>query len=143
VSAPLGEPYDWYQRGIDLLQRGDCAPAAILLARVLDAEPESVAALEGYARALFDCGRFAEAAEAFAQLAERVPDDDYAHFGLGSSLWRLQRFTEARDELAMALVMRPGRSDYARALQQVKATLRARAEADLPLNGPVHTEPRF
>lgn len=140
MSAPQGEPYDWYQRGIDFLQRGDCAPAAILLARVLDSEPDSVAALEAYARALFDCGRFEEAAASFGLLVERTPDDDYAHFGLGSSLWRLQRFTEARDELAMALVMRPQRADYARALQQVKATLRARAEADLPLNGPVHQD---
>lgn len=140
MTAPKGEPYDWYQRGLALLNGGDCAPAAILLARVLDVEPDSVAALEGYARALFDCGRFDEAATAFGDLVERAPDDDYAHFGLGSSLWRLQRFTEARDELAMALVMRPNRADYARALQQVKATLRARALADLPLNGPVHED---
>lgn len=141
MTSPQGEPYDWYQRGLALLNSGDSAPAAILLARVLDHEPDSVAALEGYARALFDSGRFVEASTAFARFVERAPDDDYAHFGLGSSLWRLQRFTEARDELAMALVMRPERADYARALQQVKATLRARALADLPLNGPIHQDP--
>ena len=140
MSTPAGGPYEWYQRGLALVNSGDCAPAAILLARVLQEEPESVAALEGYARALFDCARYDEALMAFSQLVARTPDDDYAHFGMGSTLWRLQRFTEARDELAMALVMRPERSDYAQALQQVKATLRARALADLPLNGPIHEE---
>jgi hypothetical protein len=52
----------------------------------------------------------------------------------------LLAFQEARDELAMALVMRPERTEYAQALNQVKATLRARAEADLPLNGPLPRE---
>jgi hypothetical protein len=37
-------------------------------------------------------------------------------------------------------VMRPNRSEYAQALSQVKATLRARAEADLPLAGPIPGE---
>jgi hypothetical protein len=52
-------------------------------------------------------------------------------------LWRLQEFTLARDELAMAFVMRPDRSEYGKALGQVRATLRARIDAGLPLNGPI------
>ncbi len=123
-----------------LLGSGDGAPAAILLERVLDAEPGNLTAMEAYARALYDASRFAEAVDAFAALVERAPDDDYAHYGLGLALWRMQRFPEARDELAMALVMRPNRNEYAQALSQVKATLRARAEADLPLAGPIPGE---
>jgi len=137
VSAPAGGPYEWYQRGMSLLGSGDSAAAALLLARVLDEEPDSPTAMEGYARALFDASRYPESVTAFRALVERVPDDDYAHFGLGLALWRVQEFVEARDELAMALVMRPDRSEYAQALGQVKATLRARADAGLPLNGPV------
>jgi hypothetical protein len=74
-----------------------------------------------------------------AALAERSPAEDYAHYGLGMSLWRLQRFPEARNELAMAAVMRPQRSEYASALAQVRATLRARAQGGLPLEGPIPT----
>jgi hypothetical protein len=75
---------------------------------------------------------------AFGELVERNPSEDYAHYGLGLSLWRLQRFPEARDQLAMATVMRPGRADYAQALAQVRATIRAREESGLPLEGPVN-----
>ena len=44
-------------------------------------------------------------------------------FGLGLALWRLRRFPEAADYLAMAAVMRPDRPEYGRALRQVRATL--------------------
>ena len=55
------------------------------------------------------------------------------------SLWRLQDFPQARDHLAMASVMRPDRAEYARALTQVKATIKARRAAGLPLTGPIDT----
>lgn len=68
---------------------------------------------------------------------EVAPDDDYAHFGMGMSLWRKQEFVQARDHLSMAFVMRPDRAEYGKALSQVKATLRARVKDQLPLNGPI------
>ena len=57
------------------------------------------------------------------------------------SLWRLQEFPQARDHLAMASVMRPDREEYAKALTQVKATIKARRSAGLPLSGPLDAEP--
>ena len=86
---------------------------------------------EAYARALFGARRFGEAEREFAALVERSPDDDYAQFGLGLALWRLRRFPEAAEHLAMASVMRPDRDDYSSALRQVRATVAARAEAGL------------
>lgn len=140
-GAPEGAPYDWYRRALELLERGDSNASLVLLDRVLGEDPESRSALEARARALFDSGRYAEAAAAFADCVTRTPDDDYAHYGLGLSLWRLQDFTIAADHLAMACVMRPQRSDYARALGQVRATLRARKAAGLPLTGPLDAPP--
>jgi Flp pilus assembly protein TadD len=105
--------------------------------RVREQEPESVSVQEIRARALFDAGRYQQSAEAFESILERAPDDDYAHFGLGMCLWRRLEFVRARDELAMAFVMRPGRSQYAQALAQVKATIHARVVEGLPLEGPV------
>ncbi len=116
---------------------GNPDAAAVLLARLREVDPTSTAVLETHARALFDSRRYQEAADAFAELVERSPAEDYAHYGLGMSLWRLQRFPLARDHLAMAAVMRPQRAEYARALAQVRSTLKARAEAGLPLEGPV------
>lgn len=134
---PEGSPYDWYRRAIMLLEGGNPDAAAVLLQRLMEVDPTSTSVLETYARALFDSRRYEESAAAFSELADRSPAEDYAHYGLGLSLWRLQRFPAARNHLAAAVVMRPGRADYAQALAQVSATLRAREEAGLPLEGPV------
>ncbi len=138
AGDPEGSPYDWYRRAIALLEGGNPDAAGVLLARLREIDPTSKSVLEAHARALFDSKRFEESAAAFAELVEASPDEDYAHYGLGLSLWRLQKFPAARDELAMAAVMRPGRADYAQALAQVRATLRAREESGLPLEGPVN-----
>ncbi len=148
VGAPQGEwwpadssddDYSWFRRGEALLAQGNADAAAVVFERLHSRDPESPSVLEAWARALFDARRFGEAADAFGDLVERSPDDDYAHYGLGMALWRLQRFPTARDHLAMAAVMRPDRREYQQALTQVRATLSARAEAGLPEEGPVPT----
>jgi predicted Zn-dependent protease len=139
AGDPDGSPYDWYRRAIGLLETGNPDAAAVLLARLREVDPMSTSVLEAHARALFDGRRYEEAAAAFGDLVERSPSEDYAHYGLGMSLWRLQQFPLARDHLAMAFVMRPERADYGQALSQVKATLRSRAESGLPLEGPIQT----
>lgn len=131
-TRPEGEPYDWYRRGTSLLEEGSPAAAAELLAWAVDEEPTAASIREAYARALFDTRRYDEAVREFEALCDLVPDDDYAHFGYGLSLWRLRRFHEAQQQLAMASVMRPDRAEYAAALRQVRATLASRAEAGLP-----------
>lgn len=135
-GTPAGEPYDWYQRAIALLDEGNPDAAATLLDRVRRSEP-SPSVLEALGRALFESRRYDEAIEVLTELVERTPDEDYAHYALGMALWRRQAFPMARDHLSMAFVMRPDRSDYAQALSQVKATLRARVDAGLPLAGPI------
>ncbi|MGB4324814.1 MAG: tetratricopeptide repeat protein [Candidatus Nanopelagicales bacterium] len=135
-GAPVGSPYDWYLRATELLNSGNSNAAAILFTRLRE-EDSSPAVLEGQGRALFDGKRYAEAAEVLQDLVDLSPDNDYAHFALGLSLWRLQEFVRARDHLAMAFVMRPDRSEYGTALAQVKATLRSRIEGGMPLNGPI------
>ena len=138
-GAPEGTVYDWFRRAGDLLDRGDAAASLVLIERVLGEDPTSQAAREIRARALFDSGRFDEAAAAFADCLAAAPSDDYAHYGAGMSLWRLQDFPQARDHLAMAAVMRPDREEYSRALTQVTATIKARRSAGMPLTGPVES----
>ena len=48
---PEGGVYDWYQRGLQLLDDGNPEAAAILLARAAEAEPQSRSILEARARA--------------------------------------------------------------------------------------------
>jgi predicted Zn-dependent protease len=136
-GAPAGQPYDWYERAQSLVDTGNSEAAAQLLAHAIAAEPSAASVRELYSRALFDSRRFRESADSFAVLVGLAPDDDYARFGLGMSLWRLQEFTTAVDQLAAAVAMKPDNAAYQRALGQVRATLKARAEAGLPSDGPL------
>jgi Flp pilus assembly protein TadD len=93
------------------------------------AEPASRSVREALARAQFDAGRYADAAENFRVIVEASPSDDYAHFGLGLALARTGDHAAAAEHLALAAAMRPDAAHYAEALRSVRATLRARADA--------------
>jgi len=135
-GIPSAHEYDWYQRAFELLESGDSAAAAILFQRLRDVN-SNPSVLEGLGRAFFDAKQYGHAAKVLGELVEKAPDNDYAHFLLGLSLWRLQKFIPARDHLSMAFVMKPQRSEYGTALAQVKSTLRHRTEQGMPLEGPI------
>ena len=135
LGAPAGEPYDWFRRGTELLQQGNAAAAAELLSWASRAEPGALSIREALARAFYDSRRFEDSAREFRAITQAAPDDDYAHFGLGLSLWRMRQFPMAAEHLAVAAAMRPDREAYGRALRQVRATLSAREDAGLPAIG--------
>lgn len=126
-SAPQGTTYDWYRRGLDLLERGDAAASALLLERAHAAEPEARHLREALARALFDAGRYQTAALHFRHLSVVDPVDDYAHYGLGLCLWRTGLIDQAKESLAVAAALRP-REEYQAALRQVQATIKSREQ---------------
>ena len=134
-GLPAGDPYDWFVRSRDLHAEGSAAAAAELLAHAVEQEPQARSLREAWARALFDARRYDDASREFLTLTEQAPDDHYAHFGAGLALWRLQRFSSAAEHLSIAVAMRPGRREYVHALGQVRATMAARAAADLPMDG--------
>jgi Flp pilus assembly protein TadD len=119
----------WYRRGMELLGRGSPAAAAQVLQRASTAEPASRSVREALARAQFDTGRYAEAADNFRVIVEASPSDDYAHFGLGLALARIGDHAAAAEYLALAAAMRPDAAHYTEALRSVRATLRAREDA--------------
>ncbi len=127
-QAPDGDTYSWYRRGLELLGRGSPAAAAQLLERAAEAEPASRSVREALARAQFDAGWYAQAAESFRQIVEASPSDDYALFGLGLSLVRGGNPAAAAEHLALAAAMRPELRHYTDALRGVRATLRARGQ---------------
>jgi len=126
-AGPGGDSYVWYRRGLDLLNRGSPAAAAELLERAAAAEPGARSIREALARAQFDAGRYAQAADNFRQNVEAIPSDDYAHFGLGLALARSGDPAAAAEHLALAAAMRPELSHYTEALRGVRATLAARS----------------
>jgi len=125
-GAPAGEVYDWYVRALELLDGRNPEAAASLLSHAHSREPDSASVLEALARAVFDAGRYAEAAAHFAELIEVTPDNDYARFGLGLSRMRLGDPAGAAEQLALAAAMRPYREDYQQALREARATVRFR-----------------
>ena len=129
-QGPGGDSYAWYRRGLDLLSRGSPAAAAELLERAAEAEPGARSIREALARAQFDAGRYAQAADNFRQNVEAIPSDDYAHFGLGLALARGGDPAAAAEHLALAAAMRPELAHYTEALRGVRATLAARTQAE-------------
>jgi Flp pilus assembly protein TadD len=128
-ADPEEDVHAWYQRGMELLGRGSPAAAAQVLERASAAEPASHSVREALARAQFDAGRYAEAADNFRLIVEASPSDDYAHFGLGLALARTGHHAAAAEYLALAAAMRPDNRHYTEALRSVRATLRARDHA--------------
>jgi len=131
-AVPEGSEEDvhaWYLRGMDLLGRGSPAAAAQVLQRASAAEPQSRSVREALARAQFDAGRYAEAADNFRMIVEASPSDDYANFGLGLALARMGDHAAAAEYLALAAAMRPDATHYTDALRSVRATLQARKQA--------------
>ena len=129
AGAPDGGPFEWLRRGQHLLERGDAAPATVLLEHAAAHAPDSGSVREALARAYYDAGRYEAAAEQFRHLLVLTPASDYGHFGLGLALTRLDRFELAAEHLAMAVAMRPDRSEYVDRLRQARATLAARRAA--------------
>jgi tetratricopeptide (TPR) repeat protein len=120
-GTPAGEVYDWYQRGIELLDGGSHAAAIQLLEHAAAAEPESRSVREALARAQYGAKRYAEAAVNFRIIVEADPAEDYALFGLGLALTRTGEVAEAVEHLALACAMRPENKHYATALRHARA----------------------
>jgi len=123
--VPSGEMYDWYVRGLDLLESGDVHAAVQLLAHCAQAEPESRQVREALARAQFDIGMYPEARENFEWIIDVNPADDYAQFGLGLAATKVGDLKSAVEHLALAAAMRPDINYYSTALRGARAALTA------------------
>jgi Flp pilus assembly protein TadD len=120
-DAPTeGDVYECYQRGGRLLADGHPAAATTLPERAAEAEPASSSIREALARAQYGAGRYEDAMHSFQTSIGVSPTDDDAHVGLGLAASRAGEFRPAAEHLALAVVMRPDRAHYARALRGVR-----------------------
>lgn len=122
---PQGEIYDWYMRGVELLESGNVHAAVELLGHAARSEPQSRQVREALARAQFDAGLYPEAKESFEYIVTVNPADDYAQFGLGLAAARTGDFAGAVEHLQLAAAMRPDITHYTTALRGARATLNA------------------
>jgi Flp pilus assembly protein TadD len=119
-AAPAGEVYDWYRRGMSLLEGGNPAAAAALLEHAVQAEPDSRSLREGLARAQYASRDFEAARDNFAAIVAVAPSDDYAQFGLGLAQLRTGALADAAEHLALAVAMRPENKHYGTALNTAR-----------------------
>lgn len=116
----MDDAYELYTRGTELLEGGHHHQAAIPLARARDLAPDKTSVREALGRALFHTQHYEQAAQEFRAVIDRAPTNDYALFCLGRSLQMLGRHAEAREPLAQAAGMQPGRRDYRRYRDQAR-----------------------
>ena len=113
--------YELFQRGSRLLAEHHPGAASVVLERAERLEPGKASILEALARAYFNQGQHALAAERFQQMIDRDPLAHYAHFGLGLARHRLGDDRQARIHLRMAVFLKPEVDDYQRALARVRS----------------------
>jgi Flp pilus assembly protein TadD len=106
------EAYTLFRRGVDFLEDGHPAQAAMYLARALSLEPGRNSIRETLGRAEFALGRYERAAERFAAVVTDVPDCDYCHYALARCLKALGRGQEARGHLRLARALHPACETY-------------------------------
>ena len=113
--------FDLFQRGSRLLAERYPVAAALLLERCLALEPGKASIQEALARAYYDQGAHAQAAETFQLIVDANPLADYAHFGLGLSRLRLGDRAAGGRHLRMAVFLKPENDDSRRALRRLDA----------------------
>lgn len=111
--------YGLLQRGHALIKSRHHAQAAIVLERAAQAEPGKGSILEPLGRAYHHSGQYERARETFEALLEVDPSAHWAHFALATTLRKLDRVTEARTHLRLAVALCPTSELYRRALERV------------------------
>jgi Tfp pilus assembly protein PilF len=114
--------YELFRRGSQLLAQHHPGAAAVVLERALRMEPGKASILEALARAYYNQGEAALAAERFRQIIDRDPVAHYSHFGLGLAYRRLGERHAALRHLKLAVALKPEIDDYRRALHRVEAS---------------------
>jgi len=108
----MDDVYELYNRGSELLARGDYQAAVVPLTRARDLMPDKTSIREALGRALFHAQRYEGAMTEFQAVTDTSPTNDYALFCLGRAMQLLGRHREACHPLALACSLRPDRADY-------------------------------
>ena len=78
---------------------GDLEAAAKAFLELAIEFPENMEAKLGYAAALYRLERYADAAPQFESLVQYQPTNEWASLGLFHSLWKIDRCSEAVEEI--------------------------------------------
>ena len=99
--------YALLARGLELLDEGNPAQAAVVLQRARDCEPQKGSILEALGRAYFSSHRYQVAASCFEEALAVDPTNDYAHYCLGLCYLKLKKKQEAAGHFKLAWTLKP------------------------------------
>lgn len=99
--------YNLLGRGLELMDQGNSAQAAVVLERAREAEPRKGSILEALGRAYFSSRRYEVAGGRFEEALEVDPTNDYAHYCLGLCYLKLRRKEEAAGHFKLAWTLKP------------------------------------
>jgi Flp pilus assembly protein TadD len=116
--------YERYRLGRFYVADGDGLSAARVLEPAVETEQQSGALWHLLGRAYFVSARLGRAEAAFERVVELDPTDHYGRFGLGRTLERQSRHSEAAAQYRIAVALSP-EAEYLAALQRVEARLAA------------------
>ncbi len=94
-------------RGLELLDEGNPAQAAVVLERAREREPHKGSILEALGRAYFSSHRYQVAASCFEEALEVDPTNDYAHYCLGLCYLKLKNKQAAAGHFKLAWTLKP------------------------------------
>jgi tetratricopeptide (TPR) repeat protein len=110
------DTYDLFQRGRELMKRGDNAQATVSLEKAKRREPDKASIREALGVAYLRMHRYQEAAAEFEHILAAAPANDYAHYCLGRCLYRMGERRIALGHYKMAAWLRPSVSYYQEAV---------------------------
>jgi tetratricopeptide (TPR) repeat protein len=99
--------YYLLERGMELLEGGDPAQAAVVLERARSVAPRKGSILEALGRAYYSYRRYGAAAACFEEALEVDPTNDYAHYCLGRCCLKQGNSSRAAGHFKLAWSLRP------------------------------------
>lgn len=101
------DAYALLARGLELLDEGNPAQAALVLERARAAAPSKGSILEALGRAYYSHRRFDAASKCFSEAIEVDPANDYAHYCMGLCCLKHGKKTRAAGHFKLAWCMKP------------------------------------
>ncbi len=123
MTADKKSVFDLYRRGVELLDAGDPAQAALVLEKAYSIEPEKASICEALGRAYFNYSQFNQAGIFFKRALKIDPSNHYGHFGIALCLEKLGYYQKALGHIKLAVAMAPKNDEYRKAKKMIeKAT---------------------
>lgn len=108
----MSEAYLCFQKGLAALAAGRADEAIVPLERARRLQPDSMSITEALGKAYLSVRFYDRAVEAFTEIVEREPLDDYAHYCLARAYDRLGNESMASRHYQLARSLKPSRTLY-------------------------------